>query len=1043
MGTTVEFGILGPLSATYAGRPIPLGPGKHRTLLACLLVRANQIVPVDELVDRLWGDHPPAGGRRVLQTYVTRLRKTLGEAGGLVRTAAPGYLLEVPELALDAAVFRAHVECAGRARAAGDLHSEAGELRSGLALWRGEPLSDISSEALRRDEVPRLVEERLRALDRRIEVDLALDRHAELVSELYGLVREHPLRESLWAQLMLALHQSSRQADALRAFQDIRALLRDELGLDPGDALRRAHEEILRSETGVPGDTPTPVRQLPGDVGNFVGRHELVASIENLLRPAGGPSILVLSGPPGIGKTALAVHAGHRLAPDFPDGQLYVNLRGHSASAPMSAGDALVRALRALGVRPDQVPTELDEQSSLFRSTVAGRRILVVLDNAASPDHVRPLLPGSPSCPVIVTSRDNLLGLTAINGARRLPVDLLAADESMALLADIAGAELIASEPIAAGRLAEICGQLPLALRIAAANLAMGPHRTVAEYVDHLCAGDRISALEIEGDDQSAVRVAFGLSYGQLKPEPARLFRLLSLIPGPDFDGYAAANLAGVPLESARALLDRLATANLIARAGSGRYQFHDLIRVYAAALAGEYDTAAERAAGYLRLLRFYCETTDSVASQVYPEWLRLPIPPGPADSARPEPDTHARRIGWLDEERANLVAAILESNAGLAHLVCPLTAGLLGYFLTQRHDRDYLATFTKALADAENAEDLRAQGALRFGLGQYRFACADADGSRDEMSRSAALYLRCDDIRGATRSTSYLGVVLMALGQRAEAGRQLERALAVQREIGDRAGECVTLMRLGFSYIEYGPLPLALERLTRARELSVELRFQIYAMNVAYFRGLALVLSGDPAKAIGDFEAAIALCERFRYVEGQADGHYGLASAYLALDQPADACRYAERALKLSRKVSARVCELNALVTLGAAELRLARVDDAEATLRQARLLAEEANLPIEVKRADVLLAACHRLRGDWELALRTVPETSLPAEPWCGPAMTELARIRLAMGDARTAVAHAATAVEISRACGYRVDEARAHRVLDEARERLANAR
>lgn len=1023
---TVEFGILGPLYATSGGRTIPLGPEKQRTLLACLLVRANQVVPVDELVDRIWGDNPPAGGRRVLQTYITRLRKSLGEAGGLVRTQPPGYLLEVPEGALDVTVFRAHLD---RARAAADPYAEVAELRAGLALWRGEPLSDISSEWLRRDEVPRLVEERMRALDRRIEVDLALGRHAELVSELYGLVREHPLRENLWGQLMLALHRSGRQADALRAFQDIRGILRDELGLDPGAALRGVHESILRAEAP---DSWSPVRQLPADIGNFVGRDELIDRIRGQARPAASPSILVLSGPPGIGKTALALRAAHRLAADFPDGQLYVNLRGHSASAPMSAGDALVGMLRALGIPPDRIPTELDEQSGLYRSTVAGRRILVVLDNAVSPDHVRPLLPGSPSCPVIITSRDNLRGLTAINDARRLPVDVLTEGESLALLDGIAGPDLIAGEPEAARRLAELCGHLPLALRIAAANLANGPYRTVTEYVEHLSAGNRVGALEIDGDDQSAVRVAFGLSYGQLKPEPARLFRLLGLIPGPDFDGYVAANLAHVPLATARTLLDRLATANLIAHDGSGRYQFHDLIRDYAEALADEHDAAAERAAAYRRMLHFYCHTTDSVAALVYPEWLLLPIPPLPANAPRPDLDTVARGIPWLDEERANMVAAIREATPDLTDLGCPLAAALVGYLLTQRHDSDWLATATKAVSDAERAGDLRTRATMRLGLGLYHFTMAEMAAARAEYERAAELYRQCGDTLGEARAISNVAVILLGLGKRAETAEQLERALVMHRRVGDRAGECLTLMRLGCMHIDFGPLHRAVDQLSQARALSEELRFKTYGMNTAYFRGLALTASGDPAGAIADFDVARGHCVELGFEEGAADVLCAIASAQVALGQVEEALENAERALALSRKVTARIAELNTLLTLGAAYVQLARASQARACLVQARGLAEDAGMPVEMKRADTLLAACHRLDGDYELALRTVPEASTPPEPWCGPAMTELARIRLVLGDRRAAREHAARAVEISRACGYRVDEQRALELL-----------
>ena len=1019
----VEFGILGPLTASWAGREIPLGPEKHRTLLACLLLRAGQVVPVAELVDRVWRDDPPAGGRRVVQTYVTRLRKALGAAGPLIRTVPPGYLLEVPEQAFDLARFRAHVE---RARTAGDLRAEVDELRAGLALWRGEPLADL---APLRDEAPRLVEERMRALDRRIEIDLALGRHAELVGELSGLVREHPLRESLWAQLVLALHRSGRQADALRAYQEVRTLLREELGLDPGEALRRAHGAILRPDSG-PGQEWTPVRQLPADTGTFVGREELVERISGLVTGT-RPVVLVLSGTAGIGKTALAVRAGYRLADRFPDGQLYVNLRGHSGGIPMSSGDALVRMLRAVGVPPDRIPAELDEQSALFRSTVAGRKILVVLDNAVGPEQVRPLLPGSPSCPVIVTSRDNLRGLIAINGALRLPVDVLSATESVDLLAGIAGRTLIDAEPAAAQQLAELCGRLPLALRIAAANLADGPHRTIREYVEHLAAGDRIGALEIDGDDRS-VRVAFGQSYGTLKPDPARLFRLASLIPGADFDAYVAANLAGLSLGKAQTLLDSLASANLI-QGGDGRYQFHDLMRAYAVALTREYDTPAERAAAHRRMLSFYCWATDSVAGRVYPEWLRLPVPPAPDGTPLPELDTIASSIGWLDAERGNLVAAVLEPDAD-PDLGCPLTAALLGYLLTQRHNRECLAAITKVLADAERTGDVRAQAALRFGLGQYRYAIADPEGGRDQMTRSAQLYRQCGDLRGAARSTSKLGLVLMALGERAEAIRRFEETLAEQRAIGDRAGEGLTLMRMGFSYVEHGPLALAVDVLTNARELTEEFGFQIYAMNLAYYRGRALISSGAPDRAIADFDEAIELSKRLRFFDGEAYGHFGLAAARLALGQPEDALADASRAVALSHKVSAHICELDGLTLMGTAELELDRIDDAEADLRQARSLAEQARLPIEAGRVDTLLAACHRRRGDLDLALRTVPAAT-SGEPWCAPVLTELARIRLAMGDASAAVTAASEAVEIAAAAGYRLDEEAARVVLRSA--------
>lgn len=700
----------------------------------------------------------------------------------------------------------------------------------------------------------------------------------------------------------------------------------------------------------------------------------------------------------------------------------------------MPAGDALVRMLRAVGIPPDRIPTELDEQSALFRSTVAGRRILVVLDNAVGPEHVRPLLPGSRSCPVIVTSRDNLRGLTAINSALRLPVDVLTDSESVALLAGIAGTDRIAAEPVAAQKLAELAGRLPLALRIAAANLVDGPHRTVAEYAEHLSGGNRVGALEIDGDDQSAVRVAFGLSYGMLKPDLARLFRLLSCVPGPDFDGYVAANLAQVPLDTARTMLDRLATANLIAHEGAGRYQFHDLIRDYAAALAEESDTEAERAAAYRRMLHFYCHTTDSVAELVYPEWLRLPVSALPADAPRPDLNTVARGIRWLDEERANMVAAVREADPQLADLGCPLAAALVGYLLTQRHDSDWLTTVTKALADAEHAGDHRTRATMRLSLGLYHFTMAEMATAGAEYERAVELFRQGADILGEGRAISNVAVIMLGSGQHTEAAEHLERALAKHRQAGDRAGECLTLYRLGCMHLEYGPGHRAVDQLSEAVALSEELGFKTYGMNTAYSRGLALIASGDPAGAIADFDAARRHCLMLGFEEGEADVLSAIASAQLALGQVEEALEHAERALALSRKVTARIAEISALLTLGAAHVQLARAGEARASLVQARELAEDAGMRVELMRANTLLAACHRLDGDYELALCALPEAT-SREPWCGPALTELARIRLAMGQVREAIAGATEAAEICRDHGYSPDEVQALAVLAEA--------
>jgi hypothetical protein len=491
-----------------------------------------------------------------------------------------GYLIEVPASAVDIDRFRYHVERA-RSAAAGDAGTEGRELHAGLALWRGAPLSDVHSDSLHRNEVPRLVEERLQAIQRqrRVEIDLATGRHAELVAELRSLTAEYPLRERLWHQLMLALYRSHRQAEALNTFREVSTVLREELGVDPGNDLTDLHHRILTGDPALTAREPaasdgwTPAFQLPAEVVDFVGRAELVERIRSLFAPPDvarlGVPVVTLSGLPGVGKTELAIHVAHLLRPQFPDGQLFLNLRGYSPNPPVRPVEALARFLRALGVSPERIPLDLDEQSALFRSTLTGRRVLLVLDNAISPDQVRPLLPGNATCAVIVTSRDSLHGLSAVNGAHRVPVDAVTGDEAEALLAKIIGARRAAVEPAATTELAATCGFLPLALRIAASNLAAMPGQSIASYVRELRSEDRVAAFTIDGDDQAAVRLAFDLSYDALKPELARLFRLLSLVPGPDFDRYAAAGLAGLGLAQAQRMLGALATVSTTDPAGT------------------------------------------------------------------------------------------------------------------------------------------------------------------------------------------------------------------------------------------------------------------------------------------------------------------------------------------------------------------------------------------------------------------------------------------------------------------------------------------
>ena len=496
----------------------------------------------------------PAGPRKVIQTYVARVRKLLG--GELIQSRPEGYVIAVARDDTDVGRFELLLEQARDAADAGDRDTESAILRQALALWRGEPLADVPSERLHRDAVARLAEQRLDAICRRVEADLALGRHGDLVAELRTLTERHPLRERFWAQLMTALYWGGRQADALEAYQRAGRLLAEELGVDPGPELSELRQRILAGDLA-PAAPPSPGRrpwvrqtQLPLDVADFTGRADLACQIKQLL--AGEPKVPVvaLSGPPGVGKTALAIHAAHQMAERFPDGQMYVNLHGATSGLhPVPPLEVLGRFLRSLGIEASAVPAGLEEASAAFRSQVAGRRLLVVLDNAANAAQVVPLLPACPGCGVLVTSRPVL---SALAGARHLTLEAMPTTEAIGLLGRLVGAARIASEPEAATEVARCCGYLPLALRIAGARLAARPGWPVQALVGRLAGAERrLDELQLA---EVGVRASFQVSYQQLSDSPdavdraaAETFLLFGVPDGPDVSLPAAARLLDEP----------------------------------------------------------------------------------------------------------------------------------------------------------------------------------------------------------------------------------------------------------------------------------------------------------------------------------------------------------------------------------------------------------------------------------------------------------------------------------------------------------------
>ena len=480
--------MLGPLEVRVGERLVSVPGAKQRTLLAGLLLHANQVVSVDRLIELLWGEHPPASARVTLQSYVLRLRRVLhppaiGDAGsGVLATRPPGYLLHLEPGSLDLHRFQGLVEAAQQALSSGEPAQAATLLREALGLWRGSALCDVDSDALRWVEAPRLEELRLAALEARVDAELQLGLHAQLVGEVQALVAAHPLRERFAGQLMLALYRSGRQAEALEVFGATRRRLVEDLGVEPEKALQQLHRAILMGDpalhhlaanAGPPGPTPGPTqlvpRELPSSIAEFTGRTpelELLAQLLDATDTAAGRPVVIsaIDGMGGIGKSALAIQAANQLAGRFPDGQLYIDLHGATpGQVPRSPLDALGQLLRSMGLDPAAIPAKVEEAAVRWRSLAAGRRLLLLLDNAHNAAQVRPLLPGSPTCAVVVTSRQVLGSLDA----RSLRLDLLAHEHALELLGRIAGRQRVAAEPAAAAGVVGWCGRLPLAIRIA------------------------------------------------------------------------------------------------------------------------------------------------------------------------------------------------------------------------------------------------------------------------------------------------------------------------------------------------------------------------------------------------------------------------------------------------------------------------------------------------------------------------------------------------------------------------------------------------
>jgi DNA-binding SARP family transcriptional activator/tetratricopeptide (TPR) repeat protein len=921
----MEFRVLGPVEIWPDGRAIDAGHARQRAVLAVLLLDAGRAVPAEVLIDRVWGEHPPSSVRNVLYGYVARLKALVAgvrDPRVTLSRRPGGYLLQAEPDQVDLARFRRLV---AEAAAAGDDRRTAAALGEAVALWRGPALAGLDSPWLNAMRATLEMERAIAALDLN-DIRLRRGEHGALVGELAAQTTAAPGDERLTGQLMLALYRCGRQAEALRRYEQTRRHLADELGADPGPVLQTLHQQILRadpalndmpaSRSGAPGagiggaDVRTGLvpRELPADVPAFTGRVAELAELDRLLAAtagsdAGAPGgqasadgelagsagsvrlrvnaavISAVSGTAGVGKTALAVHWAHRAASRFPDGQLYVNLRGYDLARPMTAADALAGFLRALGVPGQDIRPDQDQRAARYRSLLADKRMLVLLDNASHADQVRPLLPGTPGCAVVVTSRDALAPLVARNGAARLDLDLLPLADAVALLTELIG-EPARADPGAVAELALQCARLPLALRVAAERTAARPGVPLADLVADLAGQHRrLDLLDADDDPRTAVRAVFSWSYQQLSAEAARMFRLLGLHPGPDVTVPAAASLAAMAAADARGLLRELARAHLIAEHLPGRYTLHDLLRAYAAEQARHSDSDNARHEATGRVLDHYLHTAARAALLLDPAKEPVILAPPRPGAAAERPGDQRQALAWFEAEHQVLLAVVtLASASGFDSRAWQLPWAMSPFLHARGHWQEHAATQNTALAAATRLGDTAAQAICSRLLASACTYLGHHDQARGHYASSLALYQRLGDRLGEAKVQHHLGGLAGRQGRHADALGHVEQALRLYHAVGDKANEAVALNNVGWCHSLLGDYQQARAFCRQALTVSAETGNRKTEGNAWDSLGYAEHHLGNLAEAAACYQRALSLLREAgdRFNEADTLTHLG-----------------------------------------------------------------------------------------------------------------------------------------------------------------------
>ena len=942
----MEFRALGPIELWSAGQQCDLGPARARRVLAILLLTPRTIVPAEVLIDRLWDTRPPPKARESLSVYIARLRASLRLAlddGVRLAGRARGYVLDVDPEAVDLHQFRRLRRQAEALSASGDYDHAASLLREADGLWRGQALAGIPGDWVGRMR-DSLEEERRGAILERVECELELGRHADLVGELRQLLAQYPLDETFIAHQMTALYWNGRPADALSLYRETRGRLVDEQGTEPGPMLAELHQRILRRDPQLAvrhaGQRPGPVSRpdaLAPETGEFVGRS---GELELLTGEHGDiPQVSVIEGMPGVGKTALALRAARVVSGQYCDGLLYLDFHGHDPGRPtLDAAEALHRLLRMLVVPATQIPDAIGERAALWQAQLSRRRVVVILDDAARLDQIRPLLPTGGRCLILITTRRRLPDL---DGARTLTLDLLSIDDATALFRRIAGPARAQDEEKVALAVG-LCGRLPLAIQLTAGRLARGCPPSLADLIEEL--SQPSAQLGGTGAASPEVMSAFDLSYHALEPDHQRFFRRLGVSPCASVSMQAAAALAGCNLAEAEKSLAALLDHHLLARAPADQFCYHHLIRGYAAVRAARDDPEPEQRQAVARLLDYYLHTADQADRVLHPFRRRMPVSVTHLPAASPALLTPEDAAAWLDSEWRNILRAAQHAGrhewkrkcADLTHVLADFVEisaywdeAIASHTLALQACRDIadpariaqasleLSVVSQqtgrhetALPVAEDAAEIYRSLADRRGeaeaLDQVGMAHQRAARSREALAyfhEARILYQDTADQRGVANTLSHSGIACWHLGRYPDAMGHLREALSLYRHVGDRRGEAKTLNNLG--------------------------RMQLYC--------------GYHRDALDGYQKSLEIFNEIGGEQNQAILHHNIGSVYHYKGSYEDGLTACRRALVIYRNIGDLPNEADVLNDIGAIYQSAGCYDEALIHHQKARLIAEE----------------------------------------------------------------------------------------------------